>query len=59
MPHKPPSQQGNSTLNLQSNAHYFDPQTSTLSPYTLPNMGLFVYGTLPVYLVKNDRQLYA
>ena len=31
---------------------YFDPATSTLSPYTLPNMGLFVYGTLPVYLVK-------
>jgi YYY domain-containing protein len=31
---------------------YFDPLTSTLSPYSLPNMGLFVYGTLPVYLVK-------
>ena len=32
--------------------NYFDPATSTLSPYTLPDMGLFVYGTLPVYLVK-------
>lgn len=31
---------------------YFDPNSSTLSPYALPNMGLFVYGTLPVYLVK-------
>ncbi|HEX5688896.1 MAG TPA: glycosyltransferase family 39 protein, partial [Roseiflexaceae bacterium] len=31
---------------------YFDPQTSTLSPYSLPNMGLYVYGTLPVYIVK-------
>lgn len=31
---------------------YFDPATSTLSPYTLPNMGLYVYGTLPVYAVK-------
>ena len=25
---------------------YFDPTTSSLSPYSLPNMGLFVYGTL-------------
>ena len=33
-------------------ANYFDPTTSTLSPYSLPNMGLFVYGTLPVYAVK-------
>ena len=32
--------------------NYFDPATSTLSPYSLPDMGLFVYGTLPVYLVK-------
>jgi YYY domain-containing protein len=31
---------------------YLDPTKSTLSPYTLPNMGLFVYGTLPVYAVK-------
>jgi hypothetical protein len=31
---------------------YFDPGTSTLSPYSLPDMGLFVYGTLPVYIVK-------
>jgi hypothetical protein len=31
---------------------YFDPTTSTLSPYSLPEMGLFVYGTLPVYFVK-------
>ncbi len=31
---------------------YFDPQLSTLSPYSLPNMGLYVYGTLPVYIVK-------
>lgn len=31
---------------------YFDPNVSTLSPYTLPNMGLFVYGTLPIYVVK-------
>ncbi|HEU5086982.1 MAG TPA: glycosyltransferase family 39 protein, partial [Roseiflexaceae bacterium] len=31
---------------------YFDPQNSTLSPYSLPNMGLYVYGMLPVYLVK-------
>lgn len=32
--------------------HYFDPNTSTLSPYSIPNMGLYVYGTLPVYIVK-------
>ena len=32
--------------------NYFDPNTSTLSPYSLPNMGLYVYGTLPVYIVK-------
>ncbi|HEY3312317.1 MAG TPA: DUF2298 domain-containing protein [Anaerolineales bacterium] len=32
--------------------NYFDPQTSSLSPYSLPSMGLFVYGTLPVYVVK-------
>ena len=32
--------------------NYFDPATSTLSPYSLPNMGLYVYGTLPVYIVK-------
>ncbi len=32
--------------------NYFDPQASTLSPYSLPNMGLYVYGTLPVYIVK-------
>ena len=31
---------------------YFDPTTSTLSPYSIPNMGLYVYGTLPVYIVK-------
>src|SRR5215211_3408245 len=31
---------------------YFDPQTSALSPYSLPTMGLYVYGMLPVYLVK-------
>src|SRR6185436_8644417 len=31
---------------------YFDPEASTLSPYSLPNMGLYVYGTLPVYVVK-------
>ncbi|HEU5103528.1 MAG TPA: DUF2298 domain-containing protein, partial [Roseiflexaceae bacterium] len=36
---------------------YFDPQTSTLSPYALPDMGLFVYGTLPVYLVKSTAIL--
>jgi len=33
-------------------ANYFDPNTSTLSPYSLPNIGLYVYGTLPVYIVK-------
>jgi len=32
--------------------NYFDPVKSTLSPYNLPDMGLFVYGTLPVYVVK-------
>lgn len=32
--------------------NYFDPAISTLSPYSLPNMGLYVYGTLPVYVVK-------
>lgn len=32
--------------------NYFDPAVSTLSPYSLPNMGLYVYGTLPVYVVK-------
>lgn len=31
---------------------YFDPQASPLSPYSLENMGLYVYGTLPLYLVK-------
>lgn len=31
---------------------YFDPAVSTLSPYTLPNMEFFVYGTLPIYVVK-------
>jgi hypothetical protein len=31
---------------------YFDPTVSTLSPYSLPNMGLYVYGTLPVDVVK-------
>src|SRR5215207_2959898 len=31
---------------------YFDPNLSTLSPYSLPDMGLYVYGTLPVYVVK-------
>ena len=31
---------------------YFNPDVSTLSPYTNPNMGLYVYGTLPVYIVK-------
>ena len=31
---------------------YFDPAASTLSPFSLPNVGLFVYGTLPVYIVK-------
>src|SRR5512138_1692907 len=33
-------------------SRYFDPTSSSLSPYSNPNMGLFVYGTLPVYLVK-------
>src|ERR1041385_4582570 len=33
-------------------SNYFDPNTSTLSPYSLPNMGLYVYGMLPVYIVK-------
>jgi YYY domain-containing protein len=33
-------------------SHYFDPKVSTLSPYSLQNMGLFVYGTFPIYLVK-------
>ena len=31
---------------------YFDPNVSTLSPYTLPDMGLFVYGTFPITIVK-------
>ncbi len=31
---------------------YFNPDTSTLSPYSNPNMGLYVYGMLPVYIVK-------
>ena len=31
---------------------YFNPDISTLSPYSNPNMGLYVYGTLPVYIVK-------
>ena len=31
---------------------YFDPQNSPLSPYSLPTMGLYVYGTLPPWLVK-------
>jgi len=32
--------------------NYFNPTVSTLSPYSLPDMGLYVYGTLPVYVVK-------
>src|SRR5215216_582979 len=32
--------------------NYFDPALSTLSPYSIPNMGLYVYGMLPVYIVK-------
>src|SRR5574339_389291 len=36
----------------QNLSNYFDPNTSSLSPYSLPNMGLYVYGTLPVYIVK-------
>ncbi|MGE5378295.1 MAG: DUF2298 domain-containing protein [Bacteroidota bacterium] len=31
---------------------YYNPDVSTLSPYSNPNMGLFVYGMLPVYIVK-------
>jgi YYY domain-containing protein len=31
---------------------YFNPDVSTLSPYSNPNMGLYVYGMLPVYIVK-------
>jgi YYY domain-containing protein len=31
---------------------YFKPDVSTLSPYSNPNMGLYVYGMLPVYIVK-------
>lgn len=33
-------------------ANYFNPDISTLSPYSNPNMGLYVYGMLPVYIVK-------
>ncbi|HET6847120.1 MAG TPA: glycosyltransferase family 39 protein, partial [Anaerolineales bacterium] len=33
-------------------SNYFDPATSSLSPFALPNVGLFVYGTLPVFIVK-------
>ncbi|HEY5903245.1 MAG TPA: glycosyltransferase family 39 protein, partial [Anaerolineales bacterium] len=36
---------------------YFDPTTSSLSPYSLPNMGLYIYGMLPVYLVKGAALL--
>ena len=32
--------------------NYFDPNVSTLSPYSLPGMGFYVYGTFPVYIVK-------
>jgi YYY domain-containing protein len=32
--------------------NYFDPTASPISPYTLQNMGLYVYGTLPLWLVK-------
>jgi YYY domain-containing protein len=32
--------------------NYFNPAISSLSPYSLPDMGLYVYGTLPVYVVK-------
>lgn len=31
---------------------YFNPAVSTLSPYSLPDMQFFVYGTLPIYVVK-------
>src|SRR5215211_8653509 len=30
----------------ESFANYFNPDVSTLSPYSNPNMGLYVYGTL-------------
>jgi YYY domain-containing protein len=33
-------------------SNYFNPDISTLSPYSNPNMGLYVYGMLPVYIVK-------
>ena len=33
-------------------SNYFNPDLSTLSPYSNPNMGLYVYGMLPVYIVK-------
>lgn len=32
--------------------HYFDPTRSSLSPYSLEKIGMFVYGTLPISLVK-------
>ena len=32
--------------------NYFDTDKSTLSPYSLEKIGMFVYGTLPIYIVK-------
>jgi len=32
--------------------HYFNSSKSTLSPYSLEKIGMFVYGTLPIYIVK-------
>ena len=40
-------------LDLPKNLeNYFDADKSTLSPYSLEKIGMFVYGTLPIYIVK-------
>jgi YYY domain-containing protein len=31
---------------------FFDPKASPISPYSLPTVGLYVYGTLPLWLTK-------
>jgi hypothetical protein len=41
----------------QSVGMYFDTSRSLLNPQNLPNVGLFVYGQLPLFLVKSAATL--
>lgn len=37
--------------------NYFDADQSPLSPYSLKKIGMFVYGTLPIYIIKGAAVL--